>query len=46
VWTQDLLDIRLVDVSTQEIAKYPKERCDYLALSYVWGGVPQQCFRL
>jgi hypothetical protein len=46
VWTQDLLDIRLVDVSTWEIVKYPEERCDYLALSYVWGGVPQQCFRL
>lgn len=46
LWTQDLQDIRLVDVSTQEINRYPEGGCDYLALSYVWGGVEQQSFQL
>lgn len=43
---ESLQDIRLVDVSTREVVIYPKEHCDYLALSYVWGGVTQPTFKV
>jgi hypothetical protein len=37
--TQDLREVRLVDVFTRQVVKYPANPCDYQALSYVWGGV-------
>ena len=37
VQTEDLRDIRLVNVSTRQVVRYPEGSCDYLALSYVWG---------
>jgi hypothetical protein len=45
-WTQELPDIKLVDVSTREIVQPPKGSFDYLALSYVWGGVNQESYQL
>ena len=46
VYTGDLQEIRLVDVLNGEIDSYPGGDCDYVALSYVWGKVAQQSFRL
>jgi hypothetical protein len=45
-WTQELPDIKLVDVSTREIVQPPEGPFDYLALSYVWGEVNQQSYQL
>lgn len=36
-----LLATRMVDVSTRRVVNCP-DQCDYLALSYVWGGVHPQ----
>ncbi len=46
VRTDDLRGIRLVDVTARKIVEYPESSCDYLALSYVWGGVNQGSFQL
>jgi len=40
-WTQNLPDLKLVDVNTRAIVKPPARSFDYLALSYVWGRVNQ-----
>jgi hypothetical protein len=45
-WSEKLRDIRLIDVSTRQIVRHPERHCDYLALSYVWGGVVQQSYQL
>ncbi|KIJ64602.1 hypothetical protein HYDPIDRAFT_28536 [Hydnomerulius pinastri MD-312] len=37
--------IKLVDVETRKIIDYPPVRCDYIALSYVWGGVVQPSYK-
>ena len=44
--SDDLRKIKLVDVETREIVNYPSDGCDYVALSYVWGGVEQRGYRL
>src|SRR5436305_5187597 len=44
--TQELADIEFIDVSTREIVPRPHGSFDYLALSYVWGGVTQQSYQL
>jgi hypothetical protein len=46
VYTEDLHDIRLIDVLDREVVRYPGHSCDYVALSYVWGGITQQSFQL
>jgi hypothetical protein len=46
LWTQELPDIKLVDVFTREIVRPLDIPFDYLALSYVWGGVTQPSFQL
>jgi hypothetical protein len=46
VWTEQLSEIRLVDVRTRTVVKYPGNDCSYIALSYVWGGVKQERFQL
>ena len=46
IWTQELPDLKLVDVETRRIVRPPVGSFDYLALSYVWGGVDQQSYRL
>lgn len=44
--TKELDKIRLVDVQKRQIVSYPEISCDYVALSYVWGGVSQKSFKL
>lgn len=45
--SDDLLKIKLVDVETREIVMYPlPDGCDYVALSYVWGGVERRGYKL
>lgn len=46
VRTQDLQDIRLVNVLDQKIMGYPDQSCEYLAPSYVWGDMIQPSFQL
>ena len=40
-WNEKLMQIFLVDVKARRIVSYPSAKCDYIALSYVWGGVDQ-----
>ncbi|KAG9312674.1 heterokaryon incompatibility protein-domain-containing protein [Chiua virens] len=44
--SEDLKKIKLVDVETRQIVMYPSDGCDYIALSYVWGGVVQPSYKL
>ena len=47
VYTKDLQGIRLIDVlKPRKIINYPGRGCEYVALSYVWGGVAQKSFKL
>ena len=46
LWTQELPELKLVDVSTRIIVQPPSGSFDYLALSYVWGEVNQQNHQL
>ena len=47
VYDEDLQGIRLIDVlEPRKIINYPERGCEYVALSYVWGGVAQKGFRL
>ena len=46
VLTEKLQQIRLVDVEERKIVKFPGGPCDYVAASYVWGGVPTKSFKL
>ena len=39
--SEDLEKIYLIDVKSRYIISYPSSACEYLALSYVWGGVQQ-----
>ena len=39
--SKDLEKIFLIDVNSRYIISYPSSGCEYLALSYVWGGVLQ-----
>lgn len=45
-WTQEIPDLKLVDVTTRTIVKPPTHSFQYLALSYVWGGVHQHAYQL
>lgn len=44
LFNEDFREIRLVDVHTRKVVSHPGEPCDYLALSYVWGGLRQHQF--
>lgn len=47
VYTENLQGIRLIDVmEPHTVICYPERGCEYVALSYVWGGVVQKSFRL
>jgi hypothetical protein len=46
LFTPDLENIHLVDVDTREIVRHPAHETDYVALSYVWGEVKQQSFKV
>ena len=39
--SEKLENISLIDVNFRQITSYPSQKCDYLALSYVWGGFEQ-----
>ena len=39
--SEKLENISLIDVNSRQITLYPSQQCDYLALSYVWGGIEQ-----
>ena len=45
-WTEGIQDIRLVDVEDRHVVQYPGQFCEYVALSYVWGNVEKQSFKL
>ncbi|KIW14315.1 hypothetical protein PV08_07097 [Exophiala spinifera] len=44
--TEELGKVRLIDVETRTIVRYPGFDCEYIALSYVWGDVVQSTYRL
>lgn len=44
--SEGLKKIKLVNVETRRIVMYPSDGCDYIALSYVWGGVVQPSYKL
>ena len=44
--SEGLKQIKLVDVETRQIVMYPPDDCDYISLSYVWGGVDQPGYKL
>ncbi|KAL8686782.1 MAG: hypothetical protein Q9218_006869 [Villophora microphyllina] len=44
--TKDLNQTRLVDIQTRKVVTYPGPDCDYVALSYVWGNVVQDNYKL
>ena len=47
IYTEALQGIRLIDVlEPRKVINYPERGCEYVALSYVWGGVAQKSFRL
>ena len=46
VLTEELDQVRLIDVQKRQIVSYPGGGCDYVALSYVWGGIAQKWLKL
>ena len=46
LFTGELQDVHLIDVESRLIVNHPGHECDYVALSYVWGEVAQQRYRL
>ena len=44
--SEGLQQIKLIEVETRQIVMYPPDGCDYIALSYVWGGVEQSGYKL
>lgn len=46
VSTKELEAVRLVDVESRQVVKHPGLECEYVALSYVWGEVTQDHYRL
>lgn len=46
VHTDELRAIRLIDVETKKIVEYQGPDCDFIALSYVWGPIKPDTYRL
>jgi hypothetical protein len=46
VATKNLEDVRLIDVESRQVVRYPGPKCEYIALSYVWGDVQQDDYQL
>ena len=44
--TKDLEEVRLIDIESRQVVKYPGSNCEYVALSYVWGDVSQDHYKL
>jgi hypothetical protein len=43
---KELEEIRLIEIETRKVVKYPGSNCEYVALSYVWGDVTQDNYKL
>ena len=46
VHTGELREIRLIDVETREVVEYQGPNCDFIALSYVWGPIKPETYKL
>jgi Heterokaryon incompatibility protein (HET) len=46
VWSEGLRDILLIDVRVRRLTQYPHGKCQYVALSYVWGPLERERFHL
>ena len=46
VFTEELGGVRFIDVESRTVVKCPGKDFEYIALSYVWGGVTQKSFQL
>jgi hypothetical protein len=46
IWNWPLPHLKLLDVNSRKIVKAPTGSFDYLALSYVWGGIEQRSYQL
>ncbi|KAK3391153.1 heterokaryon incompatibility protein-domain-containing protein [Podospora didyma] len=44
--TRELDAVRLIDVESRQVVRYPGPDCEYVALSYVWGNVTQDRYKL
>ena len=44
--TKDLEEVRFIEVGTRQVVEYPGPDCEYIALSYVWGDVTQNNYKL
>jgi Heterokaryon incompatibility protein (HET) len=44
--TKDLEEVRLIDVESRQVVAYPGPKSEYIALSYVWGNVRQESYKL
>ncbi|KAF8835566.1 HET-domain-containing protein [Paxillus ammoniavirescens] len=45
-WSDGLRGIKLINVETHQVVIYPSSSCNYITLSYVWGGVKQCSYKL
>lgn len=43
---KELEEIRLIEIESRKVVQYPGPECEYVALSYVWGGVTQGNYKL
>ncbi|PMD37141.1 HET-domain-containing protein, partial [Hyaloscypha variabilis F] len=43
---KELEEIRLIEIESRKVVEYPGPECEYVALSYVWGGVTQGNYKL
>jgi hypothetical protein len=46
VHTDELREIQLIDLETREVAEYQGLNCDFMALSYVWGPIKPEAYKL
>ena len=46
VHTEELNEIRLIDVETRQVVKYAGKECDFVALSDVWGPIDPDAYKL
>ncbi|KAH0565586.1 hypothetical protein GP486_001019 [Trichoglossum hirsutum] len=44
--TKELEEIRLIEIETRRVVRYPGPDYEYVALSYVWGGLTQDNYKL
>jgi hypothetical protein len=44
--TDELKEIRLIDVDARKVVEYQGPQCDFVALSYVWGPIEPESYKL